>query len=267
MDLSGNTVLITGATSGIGLALAKRFLAAGSAVIAVGRREGLLAELAASHPGLATRPCDVGDPAQRAALRDWAVAEFPGLNVLINNAGVQRHISDLGEEEPWADTWSEVEINLGAVVHLSRLFLPHLRAAPRPAIINVTSGLAFVPKVDVPVYCATKAAVHSFTLSLRELERAAAAAATGGADAGGGSGGGGGGGVRVIEVVPPAVNTDLGGPGLHDFGAPLDEFADSVMKDLAAGHESVYFGFSGKLSAASGEDWQRAFVMINSLGK
>ena len=160
-------------------------------------------------------------------------AEHPDFSVLLNNAGVQRFITDLGAQEDWTATWGEVETNLGGVIHLTRLLLPHLRARAAAssaagggaAVVNVSSGLSFVPKIDTPVYCATKAAVHSFTLSLREQER----------QRGSGSGGGGGGGaaVRVIEIVPPAVNTDLGGPGLHDFGAPLDAFADSVIKVCA----------------------------------
>lgn len=257
MDLAGNVVCITGGTSGIGLAIAERFVAAGSTVIVCGRRQALLQEIESRHPGkVHTRQCDVADPAQRVALRDWVVANFPKTNILINNAGIQRYIDDIAADEDWNETWSEVEVNLGAPIHLCHLFLPHLRAAERPAIISVTSGLSFVPKVDVPVYCSTKAALHSFTLSLRELERRAAAAAGGAAAA-----------VRVVEVVPPAVDTDLGGAGLHTFGAPLDAFADSVMKDLAAGQEAVYFGFSGKLAAATGEEWQKSFAMINSLGK
>jgi len=254
MDLSGNTVLITGATAGIGLAFAERFLKAGSTVIVVGRREALLKEIQSQHPGIHTRAADVGDAEQRVGLRDWVVANFPATNIVINNAGVQRHIADLGATEDWSETAPEIETNLGAVVHLSRLFLPHLRTVPKAALMNVTSGLSFVPKVDVPVYCATKAAVHSFTISLREQERQRAEAA--GTPP-----------VRVVEIVPPAVNTDLGGKGLHTFGAPLDDFADSVMQDLAAGKDVVYFGFSGKLAAASGEEWDASFRMINSLGK
>lgn len=257
MDLSGLTVLITGGTSGIGLALAERFLEASSTVVVCGRRQGLLDEIKAKHPTIFTRHCDVADPEARVALRDWAVARFPGLTTVVNNAGIQRYVHDLGADEPWEETWSEVEINVGAVIHLSRLFLPHLRTVERAAIINVTSGLSFVPKTDVAVYCATKAAVHSFTLSLRELERARERPA------------GSPGPVRVVEIVPPAVNTDLGGPGLHDFGAPLDEFADSVFKDLARGEDTVYFGFSGKIASAApgSEAWEGAFKTINALGK
>eukprot|EP00667_Euglena_gracilis_P017703 EG_transcript_18692 len=255
MDLAGNTVLITGATSGIGLAFAERFLAAGSTVIICGRREALLEEVRAKHPAIHTVPCDVRLPEQRVALRDHVLAKFPDLNVLVNNAGVQRQIDDLAPEaDKWSDAWSEVEINVGAVFHLVSLFLPHLRRTPRAAIANVTSGLSFIPKVNVPVYSATKAAVHSFTLSLREQERLRGAAE--GKPP-----------VRVIEIVPPAVNTDLGGPGLHTFGVPLDAYADSVMQDLAAGHDTVFYGLSAKMAAAHGEEWQRLFGVVNALGK
>ncbi|KIY96961.1 DltE [Monoraphidium neglectum] len=258
MDITKNsTILITGATSGIGLAFAERLLAAGSTVIVCGRRQALLDEIKARHPQIITRRADVASARERVALRDWAVSEYPQLNVVINNAGIQRHVgADFAVDEPWEDTWSEIEINVGGVVHLSKLFLPHLRTVERPAIVNVTSGLSFVPRADVAVYCASKAAVHSFSVSLRHLEstrpRPDGAAA-----------------VRVIEVVPPAVNTDLGGPGLHDFGEPLDAYADSVIADLAAGKDTSYYGFSGKLASlpSSGEEWDKAFTMLNSLGK
>jgi uncharacterized oxidoreductase len=221
MQLNGRTVLVTGGASGIGLALARRFMAAGSTVVACGRREATLREAAAAHPGLHTRVCDVAREAERVALAEWVVREHPALDVLVNNAGVQRRVR-LDAPEPWADTREEIAINLDAPVHLSLLLLPHLQARPDAAIVNVTSGLAFVPMPSAPVYCATKAALHSFTLSLRHQLA--------------------GRGPRVVEIVPPAVNTDLGGVGLHDFGAPLDAFADAVMARLAAGEPEIGYG-------------------------
>ena len=196
MDLGSNTVLITGGGSGIGLAIATRFLHAGSRVIVCGRREEKLAAAKAAHPELQTRVVDVSSESDRGALRDWAVHEFPGLNVLVNNAGIQRY-PKLGESD-WANMREEIVINFEAVVHLSSLFIPHLRRTPRAAILNVTSGLSFVPIARAPIYCATKAALHSFTLSLRRQL----------VDSD----------ITVIEIIPPAVDTDLGGPGLHTFG-------------------------------------------------
>src|SRR6186997_3380203 len=166
MDLSNNTVLVTGGASGIGLALAVRFQAAGSSVIICGRRADKLAEAKAAHPALQTHVADVSTAAGRQDLVNWAVRNFPSLNVIVNNAGIQRRVK-LAENEPWEETHQELAANLEAPIHLSRLFIPHLRTQPRAAIMNVTSGLSFAPKADVPIYCATKAALHSFTLSLR----------------------------------------------------------------------------------------------------
>ena len=220
MNLSGNTILVTGGASGIGLALASRFLAAGSSVIVCGRRLAALRDAAKAHPGLVTRPCDLSRADERESLAEWVVEAFPDLNVLVNNAGVQRRFR-LTDPESWEETHQEIAINLDAPLHLGMLLLPHLQATPGAAIVNVTSGLAYVPFVAAPVYSATKAALHSYTLSLRHHL----------ADTG----------VRVIEIVPPAVNTDLGGKGLHTTGEPLDAFADAVMTRIAAGElESGY---------------------------
>src|SRR6185312_15994897 len=147
--------------------------------------------------------------------------EFPNLNVLVNNAGIQRRDFNFTQTgpEPWPRTHEELAINLEAPIHLTELFVPHFKKQNDPVIINVTSGLAFVPIVAMPLYCATKAALHSFTLSLRHQLAPGGIASREVAS----------GGIKVIEIIPPAVNTDLGGPGLHTFGVPLNEFADSVF--------------------------------------
>jgi len=183
MDLRARTVLITGGATGIGLALASRFLAAGSTVIVCGRRETVLRDAAAAHPGLVTRVCDLALEDDRAALAEWVVVAHPALDVLVNNAGIQRRVR-LHEPEPWAATRQELAINLDAPIHLTLALLPQLRRRGG-AVVNVTSGLSFAPFVAAPVYSATKAALHSFTLSLRHQL----------ADTG----------VRVVEVIPPAV--------------------------------------------------------------
>lgn len=243
MQLSSNTVLITGGASGIGLALAERFLKAGSRVILAGRREDKLLEAKAKHPEFRVRVCDVGTPAERIALAQWASQEFPELNVLVNNAGIQRRIQ-FPLNEAWEQTRQELAINLEAPIHMASLFIPHLQRQQRPAIINVTSGLSFVPLATVPVYCATKAALHSFTLSLRhQLSKTP---------------------IQVIEIAPPAVNTDLGGPGLHTFGVPLDEFADAAMQRLATDEQEIAYGFAQKSSRASREELDAMFVQMNN---
>lgn len=242
MELSGNTILITGGASGIGYAFARRFLAAGSEVIICGRRADKLREAKENHPQFYTRVCDVSDEAERTALFDWATGEFPRLNVLVNNAGIQRRVN-LSESEDWQQTRSEIAINLDAPVHLSRLFIPHLLKQRRPAIINVTSGLSFVPLANVPVYCATKAALHSFTMSLRQQLSETP--------------------VSVIEVAPPAVDTDLGGVGLHTFGVPLDEFADAVFRRLPQGETEIAYGTAQQASRASRAELDEIFKFMN----
>lgn len=244
MDLGGNTALVTGGASGIGLAIARRLLEAGSRVIICGRREAKLREAAEAYPGLETRVCDVGSETDRAALAAWATATYPELNVLVNNAGIQRRIQ-LQSEEPWRDTREEIAVNFDAPVHLSLLFLPHLRQRERAAIVNVSSGLAFVPMATAPVYCATKAALHSFTLSLRLQLRDTA--------------------VRVVEIVPPAVNTDLGGAGLHNFGAPLDEFADDVMGRMAEGELEIAYGGAEDRARSARVAFDEAFERMNGV--
>jgi uncharacterized oxidoreductase len=176
------------------------------------------------------------------AICNWATAEFPRLNVLVNNAGIQRRVT-LADPEPWPQTAEEIAINLHAPIHLSRLFIPHLTAQPASAIINITSGLAFAPLAAVPVYCATKAAMHSFTVSLRHQLAGTP--------------------TQVIEVIPPAVDTDLGGPGLHASGVSLDEFADAVMPRLAQGDLEIAYGFAQQSSRASRADLDALVARMN----
>jgi uncharacterized oxidoreductase len=142
MDLSRNTVLVTGGASGIGLALAQRFLQAGSSVVICGRRSDKLAEAKAAHPALHTHVADLATARGRQDLVQWASREFPALNVLVNNAGIQRRVT-LTDNEPWEETHQELAANLEAPIHLSRLFIPHIIKQPRPAILKLTSGLAF----------------------------------------------------------------------------------------------------------------------------
>jgi uncharacterized oxidoreductase len=242
MKLSGNTILITGGASGIGLAFTERFLAAGNEVIVCGRRENKLAEAKEKLPQIHTRVCDVAEESERISLFEWAISEFPGLNVLVNNAGIQRRVN-LSETEEWQQTRQEIAVNLDAPIHLSRLFIPHLTARENPSILNVTSGLSFVPLANVPVYCATKAALHSFTLSLRfQLEETP---------------------VEVVEIIPPAVDTDLGGAGLHTFGANLDEFADHIFEHLKLNETEIAYGTAEKSSRASREERDGIFKYMN----
>jgi uncharacterized oxidoreductase len=244
MNLANNTVLITGGASGIGYALAERFVRAGSTVIVCGRRADKLQEAQQKLPGLHTHVCDVGNAAERVALLDWVRTDFPALNVLVNNAGIQNRVQLATDTEDWEARRQEIIINVEAPVHLAMLFIEQLQAQAHPAIINVTSGLAFAPAAFVLIYSATKAALHSFTLSLRHQLKQTP--------------------IQVLEIVPPAVNTDLGGPGLHTFGVPVDDFADSVMARLAAGEVEVGYESSETRRLASRAELDAAFEQMNN---
>ena len=190
---------------------------------------------------LRTQVCDLSKEKQREKLLAWATGEHPRLNVLLNNAGIQRRIRILGEN--WSATHEEIAINFEAPVHLTALFLPHLMKQERPAILNVTSGLAFSPMASAPIYCATKAALHSFTLSLRHQLAGTP--------------------VQVIEVIPPAVNTDLGGPGLHTFGVAIEEFVNAVTMGLREGDPEIAYGYSQRASRASRSELDELFQRMN----
>jgi uncharacterized oxidoreductase len=243
MKLSSNTILITGGGSGIGYGLAERFLKAGSRVIICGRDIIKLAEVKIKYPEVYTVRCDISSEKERIYLRREILDVFPDLNVLVNNAGIQQRIN-ITEEPEWDLIKKELEINLLAQIHLTALFIPHLKKAVDPAIMNVTSGLSFAPLASVPVYSTSKAGFHSFTLSLRHQ-----LANTN---------------IKVIEIIPPAVQTDLGGKGLHDFGTPLNEFSDAVIKGLEKGKEEISYGFSANSSRASREELDEIFKRMNS---
>ncbi|MFB5676845.1 SDR family oxidoreductase [Paenibacillus terreus] len=226
MKLSGNTILITGGSAGIGLAFAERFLKAGNKVIVCGRREHVLQNAKEKFPDLITRVCNLDMESERAALFDWVTENYPEVNVLVNNAGIQQRFNVLKADakNDWSYFNKEITTNIEAPFHLSMLFAPYFAAKEEAAIINVTSGLAFTPFVIAPIYSATKAALHSFTMSLRhQLSETS---------------------VEVIEIAPPAVNTDLGGSGLHVHGEPLDAFADGIFKGLEEGKEEIGYGTS-----------------------
>jgi uncharacterized oxidoreductase len=226
MKLTGNTILITGGGSGIGLAFAERFINGGNTVIITGRREQVLQDAKDKFPGLITRVSDLNIESERTALFDWVTANYPEVNVLVNNAGTQQRFNVLKADarNNWAYFNQEITTNLEAPLHLAMLFAPLFAAREAAAILNVTSGLAFTPFAIGPIYSATKAALHSFTMSLRlQLSDTS---------------------VEVIEIAPPAVNTDLGGSGLHVHGEPLDAFTDGIFQGLAEGQQEIGYGTS-----------------------
>lgn len=234
MKMAGNTVLITGGGSGIGLAFAERFLEKGNSVIIVGRREEKLQEAKEKFPELHTKVCDLSKQEERISLFEWVSSHFPDVNVLVNNAGIQQRVNVLKATESWDYYSKEIHINVEGLIHLSLLFIPYFLTRTDASIINISSGLAIRPGAWVPIYSATKSAVHSFTASLRlQLENTH---------------------ISVVEVFPPAVNTDLGGAGLHTFGAPLDSFADSIFERFEKGDLEIGYEDSEKRLHASREE-------------
>ncbi len=252
MKTSGNTILITGGATGIGLAFAEAFLTGGNTVLICGRRKRKLREVQAKHPALHIRVCDVGKADDRRALFAWVVTEFPALNVLINNAGIQREI-DFRKGTGDLDTGdSEIAINFEGVVHLTALFVPHLMTKPTAAIVQVSSGLALVPLAIAPVYSATKAALHSLSLSLRHQLRDTT--------------------VRVFEVLPPIVETELDQGARERRGQPRngiapEAVADETLKSMAEDRYEIAVGRVKALRIASRVAPKRFFGMMNSIPK
>lgn len=243
MNLHNRTVLITGGATGIGLALARRFVASGNKVIICGRREERLEAARRELPALVTIRADIASESERLHLFETIVLKHPEIDILVNNAGIQNRPPPITEPQDFKAYQREIATNLESPVHLSLLFVNHLTQKSDAAIISITSGLAFSPLAFMPMYCATKAALHSFTLSLRHQLRDTT--------------------VKVVEIIPPKVQTDLGGVGLHDDGVPLDEFADHAWSQLALGAEEFGFGFSERNRLASREALDQVFATLN----
>jgi uncharacterized oxidoreductase len=241
MQLSNNKLLITGGATGIGLGLAERFIKENNTVIICGRRESALKEAVAKFPSLLTYVCDLSLAEEREALFNWITTEHPDTNVLINNAGIQQWMN-IADKDFYQRAKEEMTINMEAPVHLAHLFA---QSGFIKTIINITSGLSFVPLTKAPVYSATKAFFHSFTLSLRHLLKPA--------------------GIEVIEIVPPALNTDLGGKGLHDQAPPVSAFIEAIFTQLAEGKEQLTFGFSEMMVKAGPAEQLQAFERLNSM--
>ena len=243
MNLTGNTILITGGGSGIGLALAQQFHQRGNQVIIAGRRQANLDAATAANPGMKSIALDTADAASIAAAVPKLLAEFPTLNAVLNNAGIMRpEILKKGEV---ADAEAIVATNLLGPIRLTAALMPHLLKQPSATILNVSSGLAFVPLAYTPTYCATKAAIHSYTQSLRYQLRDSR--------------------IKVLEIIPPWVATELMGSVPDNPRAmPLDAFIAETMQILATDAEEICVDNVLRLrnAAATGNE-AGAFKMLN----
>ena len=242
MKITGNKILITGGGSGIGLGLTGRFISEKNTVIICGRREAVLKNIMDKYPSVITRKCDLSLAGEREDLFRWISEEHSDLNVLVNNAGIQQRIS-IRDDDFFPRAKEEITINIEAQVHLVSLFL---RLKSLNAIINVTSGLGFVPMTRTAVYSATKAFFHSFTISLRQIVKPDH--------------------IEVIEIIPPAVNTDLGGEGEHSYATPVEEFTNAVFQQLKEGKSEITYGFTSGMPEAGPEDLRKIFLRMNGAG-
>ncbi|WP_242128106.1 SDR family NAD(P)-dependent oxidoreductase [Sphingobium sp. Sx8-8] len=217
MEMTGNTILVTGGTSGIGRALAEQFHSRSNQVIIAGRRQPLLDEITAERPGIRGIQVDLDDEKSLVAFADGVAAEFPDLNMLVNNAGISREENIVGEDFDFATSREMIHTNILAKLQLTGLLLPVLRQQPTATIITTSSGLAFVPRHNFPTYCATKAFLHSWVQSLRTQLRETA--------------------IKVLELIPPYVQTELAGPDqARDPNAmPLGTYIAEVVGLLESG--------------------------------
>ena len=230
MKLSNNKILITGGATGIGLGLTERFIRDNNTVIICGRRKAALKAVTDKYPSVITRVCDLTSEAERIELYNWISQNYSDMNVLVNNAGIMKW-TKATDSDFYQQATEEITTNVMAPIHLTNLFLnlPSL-----DTIMNVTSGLAFVPISGASVYCGTKAFLRSFTLSLRHTLKSK--------------------GIEVIELIPPAVETDISGGKNRNMGYPtVDEFVASIFKQLREGKTELTFGTSETRAKATNE--------------
>ncbi|MGA0544313.1 SDR family oxidoreductase [Brevundimonas sp. VNH65] len=241
MDTRNDTILITGGGSGIGKAMAEALHARGAKVIIAGRRQAALDAVAAANPGMATAVLDVENPADITAFAGRVTVDHPDLNVVINNAGIMvaEHEIDLPVAE------QIIAINLLGTIRLTAALLPHLKSKPSATVVTVSSGLAFVPLAMTPTYNATKAAIHSWSQSLRHQLKDTP--------------------VRVIEWAPPAVATDLmPGHAENPNSMPLADFTAESLALFEAGHDEIMVERVKFLSEAERRgDYAQVFEILN----
>jgi uncharacterized oxidoreductase len=236
MQTTGNTILVTGGGSGIGLGLAKAFHELGNKVIIAGRRRSVLDDVAKQNSGMASYAFDVQKPEEIKKLADWLRNNHRGLNVLINNAGIMR-AENLKEQKSMADTEALVATNLLGPLRMTAALLPMLLGQPHAAVINVSSGLGFVPMATTPTYCATKAAIHSYTQSLRHQLKDTN--------------------VQVIEIIPPYVATNLMNGADDPMAMPLGDFINEAMGIIKTQH------YAGEICVERVKPFRHAAESIN----
>jgi len=239
MKLTNNKILITGGATGIGLGLTERFIKENNTVIICGRREEVLTDVANKFPSVITKACDLSNEAGRIELYNWVTENHPDLNVLVNNAGIQNWMN-ITDSNFYQKAKDEIAINVLAPIHLTTLFA-NLKSLN--TIINTTSALAFIPLSKVPVYCGTKAFMRSFTLSLRHLLKSTN--------------------IEVIELIPPALNTDLGGKGIHTEYPAVSDFVEAIFKQLEEGKTELTFQTSESRAKANNETITEYFNRMN----
>lgn len=246
MDTRNDTILITGGGSGIGKAMAEALHARGARVIIAGRRQSALDAVAAANPGMATAVLDVENPDDITAFAARIIAEHPDLNVVINNAGIM--VPENLTADPVDLTIAEqiIAINLLGPIRLTAALLPHLRSKPSATVVTVSSGLAFVPLAATPTYNATKAAIHSWSQSLRHQLKDTS--------------------VKVIEWAPPAVATDLmPGHAENPASMPLADFTAESLSLFEAGHDEVLVERVKFLSGAEARgEYAQVFQILNA---
>ena len=218
MKLTGNTIFITGSTSGIGRSLAEALHKRGNQVIVSGRRKSHLADLTKANPGMQSIELNIEDPKSIAAAAKKLIAEYPNLNVLINNAGIMR-ADDAAAPIDEITLLSTITTNLLGPIRMTSALIDHLKKQPAATVINVSSGLAFVPLASSAVYSATKAALHSYTQSMRYKLRGTS--------------------VAVLELAPPWVQTDLLNSKDEPRAMPLPQFIDETMIVLGTDAQEV----------------------------
>jgi len=246
MRMSGNTVLITGGGSGIGRALAEAFYSEGNEVIISGRRQEVLEEAIAAYPGMRAVAFDVASPDSIRSFAEQMKREFPALNVVIHNAGIMRGEKFSNSEV--SDAEAIIATNLLGPIRLTAALLPHLAGKPDSVILTVSSGLAFVPLAVTPTYCATKAAIHSWTQSLRYQLRHTS--------------------VQVIELIPPYVQTELLGPqqAKDPAAMPLKDFiaeTTSILKNSPSAKEICVQRVLPLRRAEAGGNYDQFFATFN----